>query len=193
MNMNDMIVRKLTNVNGLRTKLELSEMYCYPVQLKNKLKKNIASTRSFGNDLTEIEELQEVMYSYIQSGVKKLKENEVSSSKCVIFVAGNKHKNEGHYVSKSVTFQEPTQSAEEIWSQVYSHLVDLYSNDKKYKKCGIIFNELTPENVKQITLFTEPLNNFEIPSNQDKKWEMKQEYITQKYTTSWEDIPSVFV
>lgn len=193
MNMNDMIVRKLTNVNGLRTKLELSEMYCYPVQLKNKLKKNIASTRSFGNDLTEIEQLQEAMYSYIQSGVKKLKENEVSTSKCVIFVAGNKHKNEGHYVSKSVTFQEPTQSVEEIWSQVYSHLVDLYSNDKKYKKCGIIFNELTPENVKQITLFTEPLNNFEIPSNQDKKWEMKQEYITQKYTTSWEDIPSVFV
>jgi len=193
MNMNDMIVRKLTNVNGLRTKLELSEMYCYPVQLKNKLKKNIASTRSFGNDLTEIEQLQEAMYSYIQSGVKKLKENEVSTSKCVIFVAGNKHKNEGHYVSKSVTFQEPTQSAEEIWSQVYSHLVDLYSNDKKYKKCGIIFNELTPENVKQITLFTEPLNNFEIPLNQDKKWEMKQEYITQKYTTSWEDIPSVFV
>jgi DNA polymerase V len=193
MNMNDMIVRKLTNVNGLRTKLELSEMYCYHVQLKNKQKKNIASTRSFGSDLTQIEQLQEAMFHYIQNGVKKLKENELSTSKCVIFLAGNKHKNQGHYISKSITFQEPTQSSDEIWSQVYTHLVELYSSDKQYKKCGIIFNELTPDNVKQITLFTEPLETFQVPENQNKKWEMKQEYITQKYTTSWEDIPSVFV
>lgn len=193
MNMNDMIVKKLMNINGLRTKLELGEMYCYPVQLKSKLKKNIASTRSFGADLTQIEQLQEAMYHYIQNGVKKLKENEVSTSRCIIFLAGNKHKNQGHYTSKSITFQEPTQNTDEIWSQVCPYMVELYSNDKKYKKCGIIFNELTPDNVKQITLFTEPLESFEVPVNVDKKWEMKQEYITQKYTTSWEDIPSVFV
>ena len=27
----------------------------------------------------------------------------------------------------------------------------------------------------------------------DKKWEMKQDYITQKYTTSWDELPLVFV
>jgi DNA polymerase V len=193
MNMNDMVIRKMLNVNGLRTKLELGELYCYPVQLKNKTKKNIASTRSFGSDVEQLEQLQEAMFSYIKSGVKKLMENEVSASRCTIFLAGNKHKGQGHYSSKVVTFQEPTQNINEIWSQVQPHMNMLYSQDKKYKKCGIIFNELTPEDVKQITLFTEPLDVIPVPQNVDKKWEMKQEYITQKYTTSWDELPLVFV
>ena len=193
MNMNDMVIRKMLNVNGLRTKLELGELYCYPVQLKNKTKKNIASTRSFGSDVEQLEQLQEAMFSYIKSGVKKLMENEVSASRCTIFLAGNKHKGQGHYSSKVVTFQEPTQNINEIWSQVQPHMNMLYSQDKKYKKCGIIFNELTPEDVKQITLFTEPLDVVPVPQNVDKKWEMKQEYITQKYTTSWDELPLVFV
>ena len=29
--------------------------------------------------------------------------------------------------------------------------------------------------------------------NEEKKWEMRQEYISQKYTTSWDEIPQVFV
>jgi DNA polymerase V len=193
MNMNDLIIRKMLNVSGLRTKLELGELYCYPVQLKNKTKKNIASTRSFGSDVEQLEQLQEAMFSYIKSGVKKLMENEVSSSRCTIFLAGNKHKGQGHYSSKVVTFQEPTQSINEIWSQVQPHMNMLYSQDKKYKKCGIIFNELTPEDVKQITLFTEPLDVVPVPQNVDKKWEMIQDYITQKYTTSWDELPLVFV
>jgi DNA polymerase V len=193
MNMNDMIIRKMLNVSGLRTKLELGELYCYPVQLKNKTKKNIASTRSFGSDVEQLEQLQEAMFSYIKSGVKKLMENEVSASRCTIFLAGNKHKGQGHYSSKVVTFQEPTQNTNDIWSQVQPHVNMLYSQDKKYKKCGIIFNELTPEDVKQITLFTEPLDVIPVPQNVDKKWEMKQDYITQKYTTSWDELPLVFV
>ncbi len=110
-----------------------------------------------------------------------------------MLVISNVHKGQGHYKSKSLTFQEPTQSIEEIWSQVYLHLKSIYAQDKKYKKCGIVFNELTPENVKQITLFTEPLQKIEAPQNKQKKWEMKQEYISQKYTTSWDELPLVFV
>jgi DNA polymerase V len=43
--MSDSIVRKLMNVNGLRTKCELLGMYCHAVKPIPKLKKNIASDR----------------------------------------------------------------------------------------------------------------------------------------------------
>jgi hypothetical protein len=76
---------------------------------------------------------------------------------------------------------------------VYPLLKKIYSNSKKYKKCGIIFNELTPENSKQISLFTEPIQLVSPPSNKEKKWEMKQEYVSQKYTTSWNELPLVYV
>jgi len=193
MNMSDYVVRKMMNINGLKTKHELFEMYCHPIQLKSKMKKNIASTRSFGEDVDQFDQIAEAMYSYIKSGVKKLQDNEIIASRATIFVSGNKHKDQGHYRSKLVFFQEPTQDVDMIWSQVHPLLKKIYSNSKKYKKCGIIFNELTPENSKQISLFTEPIQLVSPPSNKEKKWEMKQEYVSQKYTTSWNELPLVYV
>jgi len=193
MNVHQYTVKKLMNINGLRTQLELMGEYCYPVQPKNKLKKNIASTRSFGQDVDDFSQVAEAMYSYIESGVKKLIQNNIQTSRCSIFVCGNKHKGENHYNSTQITFQESTQSVEEIWAQVYPKLRKIFKTNKKYKKCGIIFNELTPENVKQITLFTEPIQTIVKPENKEKKWEMKQEYVTRKYTTSWDELPLVFV
>jgi hypothetical protein len=50
-----------------------------------------------------------------------------------------------------------------------------------------------PESIEQGTLFTSTIELVKPPSNTEKKWEMRQEYISQKFTTSWADIPSVFV
>ena len=189
----DAVVRKLMTINGLKTKMELTGMYCHPVQKVPKLKRNIASTRSFGQDIDSFEQIAEAMYSYITSGVKKLIDNEISPNRATIFLCGNIHKGEKHYSSKQINFQRQTRDVEEIWSQVYPHLRTMFSDTKKYKKCGIIFNELMPESIEQTTLFSSTIELVQPPSNQEKKWEMRQEFMSQKFTTSWEDIPSVFV
>jgi DNA polymerase V len=189
----DTIVRKLMNVNGLKTKMELLGEYCHPVQKVPKLKRNVASTRSFGQDIDSFDQIAEAMYSYIKSGIKKLIDNEISPNRATIFICGNVHKGEKHYSSKQITFQRQTRDVEEIWSQVYPHLRKLYSDKKKYKKCGIIFNDLMPESVEQGTLFSSFIQLVQPPVNTEKKWEMRQEFMSQKFTTSWDDIPSVFV
>ena len=189
----DAIIRKLMTINGLKTKMELTGMYCHPVQKVPKLKRNIASTRSFGQDIDSFDQIAEAMYSYIKSGVKKLIDNEISPNKATIFLCGNVHKGEKHYGSKQIQFQRQTRDAEEIWSQVYPHLRQMFKDTKKYKKCGIIFNDLMPETIEQGTLFSSTIQMVQPPSNTEKKWEMRQEFISQKFTTSWEDIPSVFV
>ncbi len=191
--MSDAIVRKLMNVNGLKTKTELLGLYCHPVQKVPKLKRNIASTRSFGQDIDSFDQIAEAMYSYIKSGVKKLIDNEISPNRATIFICGNVHKGEKHYSSKQITFQRQTRDVEEIWSQVYPQLRKIYSDKKKYKKCGIIFNELMPESLEQGTLFSSTIQLVQPPANIEKKWDMRQEFMSQKFTTSWADIPSVFV
>jgi len=185
----DMVVRKLLNVNGLKTKMELLGMYCHQVKPVPKIKKNIASTRSFGKDVGELNQLEEAMYTYIKSGVKKLIDNGISPNRATIFICGNIHKGEKHYSSKQIKLQKQTRDINEIWSQVQPVLFNLYSSSRKYKKCGIIFNELLPENFEQQTLFSEPVKNIEPPQNKEKKWEMRQDFISQKYTTSWDEIP----
>jgi DNA polymerase V len=191
--MSDSHVRKIMNVNGLRTKLELLGMYCHQITPIPKAKRNIASTRSFGSDVDTFDQIAEAMYSYIKSGVKKLIDNELSPNKATIFISGNRHKGEGHGISRQIFLQRQTRDIDEIWSQIYPHLKEMYQQDKKYKKCGVIFNDLQPENTEQLTLFSEPIDFISPPINKEKKWEMRQEYISQKYTTSWDEIPQVFV
>lgn len=191
--LNDGLVRKMMNVNGLKTKMELLGMYCHPIQPIPKLKRNVASTRSFGQDIDSFDQISEAMYSYIKSGVKKLIDNEISPNRATIFLCGNVHKGEKHYSSKQITFQRQTRDIDEIWSQVYPHLKSIYKSSKKYKKCGIIFNDLMPEKVEQGTLFSSSIQMVQPPVNTEHNWEMRQEYVSQKFTTSWSDIPSVFV
>jgi hypothetical protein len=64
---------------------------------------------------------------------------------------------------------------------------------KKYKKCGIIFNDLMPDSQRQTSLFEQTIQIIQAPINKEKKWEMKQDFISRKYTTSWDEIPEVFV
>ena len=191
--MNDSFIRKLMSVNGLKTKLELIGMYCHPIKPVPKLKKNIASTRSFGQDVGSFDQIAEAMYSYIKSGCKKLKENQISPNRATIFIASNKHKEDKHYVSKQILFQKQTRDVDEIWSQVHPHLRKMYKEGQKYKKCGIIFNNLLPENIQQGTLFVNSVQMVQPPSNVDKEWEMKSEFISKKFTTSWDEIPHVLV
>ena len=157
------------------------------------MKMNIASTRSFGQDINEFDQVAEAMYSYIQSGVKKLKDNEVEPNRATIFVCGNIHKGQKHYKSKQIILQKQTKDVNEIWSQIYPHLQSIYDSNKKYKKCGVVFNYLIPEQYEQMTLFVEDIEPVTPPSNEIKRWEMKQDFISQRYTTSWEELPLIFV
>ena len=189
----DAYVRKLLNVNGLRAKAEILGMYCHSVVTQSKFKKNIASTRSFGQDVDSFDQLAEAMYTYIRNGVKKLIENGAEPNKATIFMNGNIHKGEKHYSSKQISLNQQTKDVDEIWSQVYPHMKKLYQSGKKYKKCGIIFNDLMPETQRQTSLFEQTIQIIQAPINKEKKWEMKQDFISRKYTTSWDEIPEVFV
>jgi DNA polymerase V len=192
-NTNEYTIKKLMNINGLKTQLELSGLYCFPIQKKIKLKRNIASTRSFGKDVEDFDQLGEAMYTYIVNGVKKLKQNELMANKATIFVSGNYHKGNKYHYSKTIKLQNPTRNPDLIWSQIHDQYKVLCDKSEKFKKCGIIFNELTPDNIIQKSLFDEEIKIIDSPKNETHEWEMRQDYITQKYTTSWDELPKVFV
>ena len=192
-NLSDGLVRKMMNVNGLKTKMELVGEYCHPVKSVIKDKKNIASTRSFGQDINEFLQICEAMYSYIKSGVKKLKDNGLSTNKVTIFLSGNYHKGNKYSRYKQVTLTRQTTDQDEIWSQIYPYLKKIFKKNEFYKKCGILFNELRPINSIQGVLFKTDIQLVSPPVNSEKKWEMTQDFLTNKYTTSWNDIPLCFV
>ena len=143
--------------------------------------------------MDSFEQIGEAMYNYIKTGVKKLRDNEIMATKATIFISGNYHKGNKYNSSKQISLQRQTRDVDEIWSQIYPYLKEIFDETKSYKKCGIIFNDLKPEDVVQGSLFTEKIESVLPPENVEKKWEMKQDFMSQKYTTSWDEIPSVFV
>jgi len=192
-NTHEYTVKKLMNINGVKTQLELQGLYCHPIQKRLKPKKNIASTRSFGKDVSSFNQLGEAMYTYIKNGVKKLSQNSLMANKATIFVSGNYHKGDKYYHSKVIKLQNPTRDPDLIWSQIYWQYKLLCEKSEKYKKCGIIFNELTPDSAIQTSMFNDEVLIIDSPVNESQEWEMRQDYITQKYTTSWNEIPQVFI
>ena len=74
---------------------------------------------------------------------------------------------------------------------MYVHLRELYDDEKVYKKCGIIFNKLFPEDIEQINLFEQEFIEIEAPKNEIKMWAMRQDYLSKKYTSSWDEIPVI--
>jgi hypothetical protein len=42
-------------------------------------------------------------------------------------------------------------------------------------------------------MFNDEVLIIDSPVNESQEWEMRQDYITQKYTTSWNEIPQVFI
>lgn len=191
--LSDTIVKKMTNVNGLRAKAEILGMYCHPVKPIPKFKRNIASARSFGQDVDQLDDISQAMYTYIKNGVRKMDESGAETNRVTIFVSGNIHKGQKHSSSKQLHLQRQTKDIDEIWSQVFPHLQNLFESGKKYKKCGIVFHNLIPDNQVQTTLFTEEVKIVQAPVSSTNKWEMRQDFKTQHYTTSWEEIPEVFV
>lgn len=189
----DSVVKKMTNVNGLRAKVEILGMYCHPVKPIPKFKRNIASARSFGYDVDDLDDISEAMYTYIKNGVRKLDESGAETNRVSIFVSGNIHKGEKHSATKQLNLQRQTKDVDEIWSQVFPHLQTLYQSGKKYKKCGIVFHNLIPDNQIQTSLFSNEVKLLKPPTSKTDKWQMKQDFKTQHYTTSWDEIPEVFV
>lgn len=191
-NQRDGLIRGITNVNGLRTKLELTGTYCYHVQKMPKAKKSIAFTRSFGQDVHAFDQLAEAMHFYIQSGIRKLKDNEAAPNEATIFISGNPYRGEDHSVSKQIRFTKQTRDEQDIWAQVYPHLKNLYVEGRGYKKCGIVFSRLMPQSTEQGILFPTHFTTAPTPVNKERQWEMRSDYISQKFTTSWDEIPLVF-
>lgn len=189
--MSDPAVRKLLNVNGLKTKLELGEYFCFPLQLSYKQKKSLASTRSFGQDIQEFDQLAEAMFAYCLSGVRKLQAHNLQATRCEIFVSGNPYKENHHFSNKEILFRESTKELSQIWDQVRPHLLSLWKPDHRYKKCGVTFEHLVPPGFRQCTLFSQPIESQPIPQNLSQEWEMRRDFISKRYTTAWDELPAV--
>jgi len=209
----DRWIRKHMTVMGLRTVWELRGHSCIPLEEAPPPKKGIVSSRSFGRPVERLSELGEALAAYVSRAAQKLRAQRSVALFITVFLGTNPFKDEPQY-HNSITLRVPlpTSYTAELIRHAHRLLAKIYRPGFRYKKTGVFFSEIIPEDQAQLNLFRETPGEKQqllmktVDRINDrwgtgtvvyaaegirKEWRMRQLKLSPRFTTRWEEIPIV--
>lgn len=207
-------IKKNISVVGLRIKEELLGNPCIPLELESQEKKAIATTRAFGKKITNYQYIKEAVATYATRCAEKLRRQESAAHIMTVFIHTDPfNPREIQYnKSKNITLPVATNNQLELVEHALKALSDIYKPGLRYKKAGVIVDGLVPTNQIQSNLFDELDRSRckHISSTSDrinkkygkdslrlaimgtgKEWQLRQEKLSNRYTTNWNEIMNI--
>lgn len=150
------MIRKHFSVVMQRTVMELQGISCIPLESEIAAKKQIISSRSFGQRITELDDLKEAISTYTMEALKKLRKDRLLCGTVTVFLQSNPFDSTAPYYNKSLThhFSEATDDVLSISKVVTLLMEQLYQPNILFKKCGVILNSLEAKQTHTFDLFT---------------------------------------
>lgn len=209
--LDDRWVEKHMTVTGLRTLNELRGLACVPLELVAPIKKGMCSSKSFGSSQTSYVAVQEALANYTARIGEKLRASSLRASSLTVFCHTNPfNKSEKPYWGeKSVQLVPATNATMELVHFACLALKSIFKEGYAYKKVGILAHGLQSGNLSQQVLFDpvdhekndraikamDELNqrfgkgkvNLAI-QGKDKAWKMKQNHLSQSFSTNIDSI-----
>jgi len=209
---NDYWVRKQMSIVGLRLKKELEGKPTLDLEeVANK--KAIATTRSFDREYEDYKYIKERISSFAVSCGEKMRKQNSCCNLIYVFLKTNRfQQNKPQYGrGTSIQLPYPTNSSIDLMKHAIKGLEKIYKKGYAYKKAGVMVMGLIPDDTRQLTFFTEEnpkhhqlmkkidelnkkVGRYKIKfgaQDLSKTWKMKQEHLSQAYTTSLQQIIEV--
>ncbi len=191
---------------------ELQGISCIPLEEMPPPRKQILTSRSFGEKLTRFEDLRAAVSHFATRSAEKLRRQQLATSVLTVFVATSPFDSQNLQYSNSATtvFDMPTNNASDLIQAAHHGLRRIFKSGFSYQRAGVILPDLLPAGVAQLSLFSddqdtirsdqlmETLDNInlrygkrsihyasEIISN---RWHMRQQFKSPSYTTKWEEL-----
>lgn len=208
--------RFLGGVVGIKLIRELKGMATLPMQAPRTEKKMIATTRMFGRDVSNFQEIEEAIATYATRACEKLRRQHSAAKGVSVFLLLKApiHLEEAyHYrgpqVSGYTELETPSQLTPDIIKAAVAIAKKLYEPEQVYKKAGVILSGFVPDNALQTSLFAPPQTNKQKKlmnvidnmnaayrndllkfgaSGTKKNWKMRSEKRSKRYTTRWEEL-----
>ncbi len=201
-------------VIGLRIKKELLGESCIPLEQIIPDKKAIATTRAFGKKTSEIKYIREAVSTYAVRCAEKLRKQHSLANLITVFIHTDPFNPNEIQFNKSKTIALPvaTNGNSELVKYALFCLQEIFETNYKYKKAGVIVDGLQSEKAFQGDMFdnedrkkhrkllaTMDKLNSEFGRDKvklavqgdGKEWKLRQEKLSKKYTTDWDDIIEV--
>lgn len=207
-------IQKNLTIVGLRIVKELRGEKCIDIEYQPIPRKSVGSQKSFGELQTDFFVLYNALSCYIDECARKLRNQKSYANIMGVFVATNPfNPNEPQYFrSKFIRLPVPTNFTGELIRYGYALLREIFKEGFKYKRVGVIFAGLSPEGSLQYNLF-DRINRDKVSrimevydklnrkygkgilkfsaQGIDKPWRMKQEHLSEHFTTEWENILTI--
>jgi DNA polymerase V len=211
----DKLIKQRMGIVGTRLIHELRGIPCYSLERCPPPKKGITVSRSFKHVIETLNELEEAVAAYVTIGAEKLRKERSVSGVLIVFLMTNRFKRENQYFNlKTLKLPVSTSDTSELIHYAHLCLKEIYRKGYLYKKVGVMFNDLVPENQIQLNLFDvrdrnrsmklmKALDNINIEMgsstlkyasvglNQNQVWKTKFEHRSQSYTTNWNQLLEV--
>lgn len=132
-------VQEHMSVVGLRLKLELEGKSRIELE-KSKVKKNIATTRTFDSNYTDFNYISERVSTFAVTCAEKLRKQNSDCNAIMVFLHTNRHLKDLPQYGKKIVLKLPfpTNSSIELSKFANIALHRIYSNGYSYKKAGVV-------------------------------------------------------
>jgi DNA polymerase V len=204
-------VRKNLSVVGLRLLYELRGMPSIAWEQEKRVRKNICTSRSFGNRIAEKSRIAEALANYAASCAAKLRADKTCCRSLQVFIQTNPHKTEEPQYLRSIDMDMERASNHngEIIKAALRGLDLIFKPGFLYMKCGVTVMDLVPESVVQASFFdgADREKNGRLMRTIDKinqslgkefvraavqgferPYQLKTDYLSSCYTTRMSDI-----
>ena len=208
------IIRKHFSVVVERTINELNGISCLELEEVEPDKQQIISSRSFGQLITRIEDLEASIASHVSRGVEKLRNQQSTASLLTVFIRTNPFRQQDaqYHPTLTVPLIQPCDDVGAFQSIANHTLHRIYREGYRYKKAGIMLSGIQSNTVRQTDLFAPPpdparealMQAWDRINRQygrgtvkvatelmGTNWRMKQALRSPRYTTCWQELREV--
>jgi len=212
-NCEDIILRKILGVTGLRVALGLRGVFCFPLEENPTPKKSIVCSRSFGKPITELCHLEEAVSTFAAHAVEKLREENLKASFISVFISTGSFSKHFYANSQSAVLPYASSYSPDFLHFAKHCLQKIYQPNLFYKKAGVLLADFSKKEIFQHDLFqkTDDLKKkerlmkaldqintyydksaiFFAAEGIQKNWKSKRAKISSRYTTNWQELLKV--
>lgn len=209
-------LRRHFNINVEKTARELSGEYCYELEEDVAAKQMISCTRSFSQRVTTVDGLRTAISTFVANASRKLRAQNQYAACVQVFVRTSPFDTNGMPYARSVSIPlaYPSFDTRDLMEAALAGLQQIYIEGPKYAQAGVILSQFFDPGMFTDDLFAQPKrkNSTQLMAVLDRinlvhgrgvvrfasepavaPWRMKQQLLSQNYTTRWSDVMRVNV
>ena len=195
------IIETLLGVNGKRIYRELYGHSCLTIEEITPPRRQIASSRSFGVDLSDFDEINQALTTLTRKAVNKLNTQSLATTSMSIFIYTNPFKKNAPCMnlSKTIGISVPLSDEALLVPLCAKPLKQIYEPGYGFYKGGVILGNLTPNkhqqdlfaaNDKSTQLSHHPYGHLLRYASElgNDRWLPRAQFQSNRFTTHWGEL-----